>query len=271
MSDDRRIGVFDSGVGGLSVVKQLQKALPNESFYYLGDTANLPYGTKSPDTIKRYVAHINQHFQSQDLKLIVVACHSVSAHALQRISEANIKIFVVGVIERVAMETAANKSLKRVLILSTEATISSNIYHWYFGKQHPEARIDLVGCPVLVSLAEAGWVRGPVATEAIQNYLRKSIIAEPDAIILACTHFSLFQEAMGPLLPEKTVLIDPAIIAATQVAEIVKEYGLSTSKTDTLGTLELYSTDEALRFATVGGLFLGRPIRPEEVTVMQLI
>lgn len=243
------IGVFDSGFGGLTVLKELQKALPNESFIYLGDTAHLPYGTKSPETILRYTQQGCAFLKSQGVKLIVIACNTATAILPPSPS-------IIGVIDPVISQIAPTSHIG---ILGTRATIASGVYQ---SKLPPSTKITAVAAPLLVSLVEEGFIDHPITHLAIQEYIQH--LAHVDTLILACTHFPLLKELIQKALGPTVHIIDPAIATALATAKALQQ-NLSPCASPT----RFYVTDDPGKFARLGPQFLGSPI--EEVKRAEVV
>lgn len=269
-SDGRPIGVFDSGVGGLTLVRALRTTLPAEDIFYLGDTARLPYGTKSPDTIRKYALSIGRTLATYDIKALVVACNSACAHALMALQQDHPALLVIGVLDPGAKKAAQLSQSGRILVLATEATSHSDAYQTSIRQQRPDAQVITFACPVLVALAEEGWTTGPVASAAVATYLDdclRQMPFAPDTVLLGCTHFPLMAPVIAKTLPEHCLLTDSAEATADELrAALTQRQLLNTSG----GALRLFATDDAQRFARIGRRFLGEDIKPEAVEVLNL-
>lgn len=211
------IGVFDSGFGGLTVLKELQKAFPHEHFIYLGDTARLPYGTKSTETITRYALESCNYLASQNVKMIVVACNTGAAMASDTLSS-HFTLPIVDVINPVIEEIVKNSKSGRIGILATRATVNSKVYETKIHLALPTASITAVPAPLLVSLVEEGYINHPMTEMAIQEYLEPLFKANVDTVVLACTHFPLLKNQIKKVLGDSIQVIDPAF-AATEAAK----------------------------------------------------
>ena len=264
------IGVFDSGVGGLTVLKALRTALPGEDLLYLGDTARLPYGTKSPASIARYACQATAHLQTQGIKLLVVACNTASAVALDALCEQMAPMPVIGVVEPGASAAVASKAGASHLVLATEATVRLGAYRRAVAALDPGARICELACEMLVSLAEEGWTDGEIATAIVRRYLSQLPDSErsPDCVILGCTHFPLLKPAIAAAVPPGTAIVDSASTTARAAQSLLSELDLENGKAS--GTLRLLATDGASRFARVGGRFLGEPLDAADITLVDL-
>jgi glutamate racemase len=268
------IGIFDSGVGGLTVYRALHEHLPNERFVYLGDTARVPYGTKSLATVERYAVENAQFLAARGIKLLVVACNTASALALPAISRA-LDIDVVGVIGPGARAAVASSSGKRIGVIATESTVQSGAYTTAIEKAHPNANVIERACPLFVPLAEEGWANEDVAHAVAETYL-KDLRSSIDTLVLGCTHYPILKSVIQESVGAQVELIDSGEATAREVKSLLKEKGLAGSASGT-GALErqlcddldhFYVTDAAERFARVAERFLGsKPARLEAVEV----
>lgn len=271
LDEDLPIGVFDSGVGGLTVLKAIRARLPRENLVYLGDTARLPYGTKSPVSIARYATQATARLQQQGIKLLVVACNTASAVALEALREQLHPLTVIGVVEpgaRAAVEAVPGGSH---LVLATEATVRLGAYRRAIARLDPAAHVREKACELLVALAEEGWTDGEIAASIIRRYLVEASddAFQPDSIILGCTHFPLLKESIRAAASADVVLIDSASTTAAVVADALEAAG-SCRISDKPGALRLLATDGAARFARVGGRFLGRRMSSSDVELVDL-
>ncbi len=268
------IGIFDSGVGGLTVYRALHNRLPNEHFIYLGDTARVPYGTKSLATVERYAIENSQFLASRGIKLLVVACNTASALALPKIRE-KIGIDVVGVIgpgARKAVEVT--KDGARIAVIATEATVQSDAYAASIRQASATAEVLQTACPLFVSLAEENWIREPETFSIARKYLQSIIEFQPEALVLGCTHYPILREVIQQIVGENVTLIDSGEACAEEVEKLLIEKGLANPNKIT-GTRKLcddldhfYVTDAAERFARVATRFLGvTPAKLEAIEV----
>ncbi len=269
--DPRPIGVFDSGVGGLTVLKATRERLPDESFVYLGDTARLPYGTKSPATVAAYARRAAEHLRQRDIKLLVVACNTASAVALGELSTSLAPLPVLGVVEPGARAAVAARPAARHLVLATEATVRLHAYRNAVGALDPAARVDELPCELLVALAEEGWTDDEIAVAVVRRYLAPWLGGErepPDSLILGCTHFPLLAGAVREVVGAGISVVDSAGTTAAAVAALLGTHGLAAPPGN--GTLQFLATDGPRRFARVGGRFLGAPLAAGEVLLTDL-
>jgi glutamate racemase len=265
------IGVFDSGVGGLTVLHAIRDTLPNEDLVYLGDTARLPYGTKSPASICRYACQATARLQEQGVKLLVVACNTATAVALNELRRQMAAIPVVGVVEPGATAAIGSRPGGRHLVLATEATVILGAYRNAIRERDPAAEVRELACELLVSLAEEGWTDGAIAEDIVRRYLEplRKMAFEPDNIILGCTHFPLLRDAIRNVVPAGTTIVDSASTTAAAVARLLADNDLLNPQTSG-GNLRLLATDGATRFARVGGRFLGENLSVEDIELVDL-
>ena len=258
MSNLKAIGVFDSGLGGLTVLSALHRLLPNESTVYLGDTARLPYGTKSPQTVVRYALNNARALLSlADLKLLVVACNTVSAVALDALRDA-LSIPVIGVIEPGAQAAASDKKTKSIAVLATAGTIASGAYELALRKQGFTGTIYTQACPLFVPLVEEGLISGPIPESIAQHYL-SNMPTDVDSIILGCTHYPLLLPILSKVFPGSPRWIDSGKETALKVQQEMARTGLLSDSTSP--TRHRYmATDAPLRFEQLAQFYLGKPI-----------
>jgi len=265
------IGVFDSGVGGLTVLKALRNALPHENLIYLGDTARLPYGTKSPTSISRYASQATAQLQRHGIKLLVVACNTASAVALDSLREQMGPLPVIGVVEPGAAAAVAARPGGRHLVLATEATVRLGAYRRAILEIDPLAQVDELACELLVSLAEEGWNNGVIAEAIVNRYLDQLDKASrnPDSVILGCTHFPLLRETFTSVFDSAVSIVDSASTTAAAAHELLETLHIGNQQ-EVSGSLKLLATDGATRFARVGGQFLGEDLAADDVTLVDL-
>ena len=270
------IGIFDSGVGGLTVYRALHNRLPNEHFIYLGDTARVPYGTKSLATVERYAIENSQFLASLGIKMLVVACNTASALALPKIRE-KIGIDVVGVIGpggRKAVELTRDLPKPRIGVIATDATVESNAYVNAIKRASEKAQVFQAACPLFVPLAEENWTNEPEAFSIAAKYLSKMNDFRPDALVLGCTHYPILRDVIGRTIGENVKLIDSGEATAEEVEKLLAEKHLGngnsvTGKRQLCDDLDhFYVTDAADRFARVAERFLGtQPSKLEAIEV----
>jgi len=258
------IGIFDSGVGGLTVYKALHERLPNERFVYLGDTARVPYGTKSLATVERYAVENSRFLAAHGIKLLVVACNTASALALPAIRAA-IKVSVVGVIEpgsRAAVEAAQDANIG---VIATEATIQSGAYARAITTMRPNGQVIEKACPLFVPLAEEGWANSDVARNVARDYLSEFTKTSLGALVLGCTHYPILRDVISETVGSGVTLIDSGAATARDVESLLESSALTHEDALTLyqerqlcdDLDHFYVTDAAERFAKVAERFLG--------------
>jgi len=273
VTSDLPIGVFDSGVGGLTVLRALRRRLPAESLIYLGDTARLPYGTKSEASIIRYALQATDHLVSRGVKMLVVACNTASAVSLGPLHDRFAPLPVIGVVEPGAEAAVAATRNQHLLVLATESTVKRHAYAQAIRRLTPGAQVDEKACSLFVALAEEGWTEGPVPESIARTYLEPLLHPElgdgPDTIVLGCTHFPLLEGAIRAAVGPRTTIVDSATTTAEAVAATLTARDLGTSRIGS-GTITLLATDGPDRFAAVGSRFLGEPIAASSVEVVDL-
>ena len=255
MVSDQAIGVFDSGVGGLTVLKEIARQLPHEDLIYLGDTARVPYGTKSPETVRRYALEAAAFLVERGVKMLVVACNTASAVALEAL-QAKYDLPVIGVIEPGAGRAAALSRSGRVGVIGTEGTIKSEAYPRAIRAINANIHVVSVACPLFVPLAEEGWAEHDIARLAAAEYL-DPIRQEIDTLVLGCTHYPLLKKILHAVLGEGVELVDSAEETARAV---VARLGSVQQDVARPGNIQFYVTDVPTRFQRVGGAFLGNQL-----------
>lgn len=269
--DTRPIGIFDSGMGGLTVLRALIKTLPQESFVYLGDTARLPYGTKSADTVTRYAVQATHALMARGVKLVVVACNTASAAALPALEAALRPTPVVGVIEPGAEAAVLIANGNPIAIIATEATVRGEAYVRAIRAQAPNIDVVQQACPLFVPLAEEGIIEGAIAELVAERYLAPLLEkAEPHVLVLGCTHFPVLAPVIETVIArqaQRVVLVDSADTTAKAVAHLLATHDLA-NKSSQAPQYTFLATDGPERFARVGEIFLGR--KPEAVELVDL-
>jgi glutamate racemase len=262
------IGVFDSGMGGLTVLRALKATLPNESCIYLGDTARLPYGTKSPDTIQLYAVQMARLLVERQIKALVIACNTATTAALPHLQAMLPDIPVLGVVIPGASAVVAATKNNRVIVLATETTIASNAYQHLISQSLPQATINVRACSVLVALAEEGMVGNTVALEALKHYLAD--FNEEDTLLLGCTHFPVFKSLLTTLLPAEVTVVDSAEATAKALDKVLRESNLLNTETEQKAQINYLVTDSVKRFQAVGEIFLGEPLQTEQIELVDV-
>ena len=277
------IGLFDSGVGGLTVLRAMRALMPDESYLFLGDTARLPYGTKSPETIVRYALQATARLVARRIKLLVVACNTATSAALPALRSAYPHLHVVGVVEPGAEAACAASRSGRIAVIATEATIRGGAYERAILRIRPDARVQARACPLFVPMAEDGLVEGPLAEGMAARYLddlfrlpRERGEETPDCLVLGCTHFPLLAGALARVAGEGVTLVDSAATTARAVRRILEEEHLTRPSGPTAGvglcpgSTRFLTTDDVPRFTRMGEFFLGVPLAPCTVELVDL-
>jgi glutamate racemase len=262
------IGVFDSGVGGLTVLRALIAELPQEEFLYLGDTARLPYGTKSPQTVARYSVRAAEALEGRGVKALVVACNTASATALPSLRERFPDLPVIGVIEPGARAAVEATQSGRIAVLATEGTVRGGAYEQAIHAVRSDAIVTQVACQIFVALAEEGWSEG-AAVEAVAERYLAHLDARVDTVVLGCTHFPLLAAVIAGQLGATRRVVDSAATTARTTRAVLGERGLQRG-TANAGGVRLLATDSPERFARVGARFLGASIAAKEVEIIDL-
>lgn len=248
------IGIFDSGVGGLTVVKSLLKALPHENFIYLGDTARTPYGSRSAETIKRYTQEDINFLLKQKTKLIICACNTASAIGLNNLPK-RMTVPVIGVINPMIDTVKENATPNAIIgILGTRAMISSHAYQNKLKTVLPKSKIVNLACPLLVPLIEEGWTNNSIMQDVLKTYLRPIIKNKPQILILGCTHYPVIKKAISRLLP-KTKILDSGDTLALAIKEMLVIKQL-TNRRKSKGQIKFFVTDSPSQFNAVAKIFL---------------
>jgi glutamate racemase len=270
-----KIGVFDSGFGGLTVLKALLEVVPQAEYLYFGDTARLPYGSKSGETVAKYACEAARFLEREGAGLLVVACNTATALALEQIRQ-QVSIHVFGVVEPGAQQASAASHSRKAVVIGTEATISSHAYHHALQNRQMEA--CEMACPLLVPLVEEGWTDHPVTEQVARIYLREAFadgFGSADVLVLACTHYPLLKPLLRRVVPQNVTLVDSAASTALAVANVLGEQedmanpdAMSDSSPRAGGAVDFFVTDSVQKFERLGRMFLGRPI--ENITHVEL-
>ena len=269
------IGVFDSGVGGLTVLRALRTAMPADDFVYLGDTARLPYGTKSAETVVRYSLQCAAALIERRIRGLVVACNTASASALDALRQQHPTLPVMGVIEPGAAAAVAASASQHIAVIATEGTVSGGAYAAAIHRLNPAARVTSKACSLFVSMAEEGWVDGPIADAVAHRYLDPIFQGgdAPDTLVLGCTHFPALAGAIRKALPPHVRVVDSAATTAAAVQRMLPgsdATARSPHRGSGRGAVTWLATDGAARFARVGSTFFGETLHPEAIEIIDL-
>jgi len=272
---DAPIGVFDSGIGGLTVLRALARMLPHERFIYLGDTARLPYGTKSAQTVARYAVQAAEALARHDVKSIVIACNTASSVGLDAIRARLGELPVIGVIEPGARAAVAATANGRIAVIATEATVRGGAYERAILQHRADAIVTQLPAQLLVALAEEGLVEGEVAESVVRHYLgplfdpvRTAAEAAPDTLVLGCTHFPVLADVIRKVTGIAVKIVDSAETTAVAVHDRLRAAGIARVRGSP--SLQFLATDGPERFARVGGRFLQRSIEPDRIELIDL-
>lgn len=245
------IGIFDSGVGGLTVAREIMRQIPNERLVYFGDTARVPYGNKSKETVTKFSKQIIRFLKSQNVKAIVIACNTASAYALDEI-EKELDIPIIGVVKPGAKVAAEATRNKRVGVIATAGTIQSQIYTEYIKGIDHEIQVIGKACPLFVPLVEEGLLEDPVTDEIATRYLNELKDLDIDTLILGCTHYPLIRSTLGRIMGDKVTLVNPAYETAVELRSLLEREGLLNPSVNRLGTnqYQFFVSDGADKFKT---------------------
>lgn len=266
-TSQKPIGIFDSGIGGLTVAKEIMNLLPYENLIYLGDTARVPYGSKSKKTITQFTREGVNFLLSKDVKMIVIACNTVSATCLEELQNTT-KVPIVGVIKPGAR--AATKATKSgiVGVIGTDRTIKSKAYEKAIWQINEKIEIHSRSCPLFVPLAEEGWLDNEAAFFTAKTYLEPLIQKNIDTLVLACTHYPLLKPTLQKVVGKKITLVDTGYETAEEVKKILEQENIK-NITETPAYYHYYVTDNPLKFAQIGGDFLKKPIDPIDLVDLE--
>lgn len=259
------IGVFDSGVGGLTVLRHLLIDHPQYNYIYLGDNANVPYGNKSPEVIYGYSKKAVDFLYSQGCKIIIIACNSASAQALRRLQQEYLPekypdLKVLGVIRPIAEKITSIKNIKKIGIIGTKATINSNIYSEEINAIRPDIEIYQQASPLLVPLIEENWIKKPETKMILKKYLRELKMKEVESLVLACTHYPFLLKDIKRIMGRNCLVFDPGKVVSDSLGDYLKRHLEVKLKTSQKGETYFYATDNLESFSNLGRFFLGHPL-----------
>ena len=255
--DNRPIGVFDSGLGGLTVLKEIIKILPNEDIVYFGDTARVPYGPRSKDTIIKYTFQAINFLISKNVKAIVIACNTATARSLEK-AQANYDVPIIGVIEAGARTAVYSTKNKVVGVIGTEGTINSKAYNLEIGKLDKDIKIISKACPLFVPITEEGWANTEVAYYTAKEYLKELLEQDIDSLVLGCTHYPILKKTIEKVVGDKINLVNPAKETARDLYNILEKQDILSDVNKSNPTYEYYVSDIPEKFAIIGSQFLKR-------------
>lgn len=261
MNDNRPIGVFDSGVGGLTVAKEIKRLLPNESIIYFGDTKHLPYGEKSKEAITRFTTEITKFLVAQDCKAIVVACNSATSNSIDEIREAASEVPVIDVISPVAKKVAYELNQK-IGVIATKATVNSHAYKKYIRKYNRHLKVIELATPLLVPIIEEGFRNTQVSKYAMELYLSNKKLEDIDTIILGCTHYPLIEKEVQAVFQGRVKVVDSPLIVVNHLIHEMRKLNLMTDSTEP--NYHFYLSDYTENFAKLARQFFGKSITLEQ-------
>jgi glutamate racemase len=256
VSDELPVGIFDSGVGGLTVMKEIIELLPGENIIYFGDTARVPYGTRSSGTVTRYSMQNTEFLMSKGIKALVVACNTASSVSLPSLRD-KFSVPVIGVVEPGARAAAADAKLKKIAVIGTEATINSRSYEEAIKAIDSSVEVSGIACPLFVPLIEEGWLDGDIVKLTAEKYLSSLRYNGLDSIVLGCTHYPMIKDVIKNVTG--VPLIDSAVETAKEVKRVLEEKGIL-RRSEEEGSREFFVTDFPEKFSRVGEGFLGHEI-----------
>ena len=257
--NNRPIGVFDSGLGGLTVLKEIMKISPNENIVYFGDTARVPYGPRSKETIIKYTFQAINFLISKNVKAIVIACNTATARALKEANE-KYDIPIIGVIEAGARTAAYSTKNKIVGVIGTDGTISSKAYNAEIAKIDKEIKIIDKACPLFVPIVEEGWANTEIASLTAKRYLKDLMQQGIDSLVLGCTHYPLLKKTIGEIVGEKVTLVNPAKETAKDLNKILEKNNMLREDSNKEPKYEYYVSDIPEKFAAIAEEFLKKEI-----------
>ena len=266
MNSNAPIGIFDSGVGGLTVAREVMRQIPNEKIVYFGDTARVPYGSKSKETITKYSEQIVRFLREQNVKAIVVACNTASAYALDEL-EKEMNIPIIGVVKPGAKVAADATQNGKIGIIGTEATVGSKIYSRYINKIKPDAEVLGKACPLFVPLVEEGLLHDPVTDEIAMRYLSSLIDSGIDTLILGCTHYPLLYSKIRLYVPQSAQVITQGEIIAESLIDYLKRHPEMDKKCSRSGSCRYLTTENPDKFSEMASLFMNEQAIATRITL----
>ena len=262
--DSRKIGVFDSGLGGLTVVREMKRLLPKESLVYFGDTARLPYGSKSKEAIVRFSKQIMRFLMRHDVKAVIIACGTASANALEEL-RATFDLPIFGVVEPGVREAARSTRSGRIGITGTEATIRSGAYERLLKQINPALQVFSQACPLFVPLVEEGWFEDPVTRSVVHSYLQELKKQTVDTLVLGCTHYPLLRKLVQEEIGEEVTLVNPSSSAVQEVKAFLECHAMQTE--DREGQYTFFASDNTEKFQAFGQQVLEMPLTVQKIQI----
>ncbi|MGH8378145.1 MAG: glutamate racemase [Gammaproteobacteria bacterium] len=270
---EQPIGIFDSGMGGLTVLRAVRERLPRENFLYLGDTARLPYGTKSAESVTRYAVQAAGHLVEHGIKLLVIACNTASAVAMPALKREFAPLPVIGVVEAGAAASVRASKTGHIAVLATESTVRGGAYERAIKSRRADARVFSQACSLFVALAEEGWTSGPLVEAVVREYLHPLLEEKKrdglDCAVLGCTHFPLLKSAIHAVAGPDVTLVDSGETVASSVAQMLVNENLKRTAVGE-GSVRFLATDGIERFVRIGSLFMGTRVEMAEVELVDL-
>lgn len=264
------IGIFDSGLGGLTVYKQIRKLLPNENLVYFGDTARVPYGTKGKETIIDFAVQITKFLNDIPVKAIVVACNTASSYALKKLQKI-VEIPVIGVIEPGVKSANRETKNNKVGVIGTTGTIRSNSYRDVFKNANSDVEVFSQDCPLFVPLVEEGWIEHSVTYEIAREYLSEIIKTDIDSLILGCTHYPLLENVISKVLPKSVQIINSSTEVAREIRNVLRENDLLNSSVEGNGIDKFFVTDYPQKFISISKNILGYSLENVELIATEYL
>ncbi len=267
--DKRPIGVFDSGIGGLTVLKEIMELLPGEDVIYFGDTARIPYGTRSKETVIKYAFQCIRFLLKKDIKAIVIACNTASALSLEE-AQSDFDIPIIGVVEPGASAAMSSTKNNKIGVIGTTGTINSEAYQRRIRRLLPSSEVIGVSCPLFVPIVEEGWEDTDVAFKTAEKYLEELNEHNIDTLVMGCTHYPILRYTIGKVMGKDVTLINPAYETAKATTILLEEKSLKTDKIDG-GKYKFYVSDDPEKFRRIGGNILRKEINSiEKVDIEKL-
>lgn len=264
--DKRPIGVMDSGVGGLTVLKEITKVLPNESYIFVGDQANLPYGQKSSEVVRALTKRIADYMLAQDVKMFVIACNTATAAAYEYLTKI-LPIPVIGVIQPGATSAANVSKTGQIGVIATNGTVRSGDYQRLIKQANPHAKVSSLGCPEFVTMVEEGLAGTVEAQAAVNNRLAWFMDKPIDTLVMGCTHFPVLRTEIQNVVGPDVTLVDPGIATAQQVLDYLQQHDALNDRSASRQTREYFTTGKPKDFAKIADQLLGEPISADHLDI----